>query len=702
MSGPILNQLRQREREYGPLAGMTAGSDTPWQHWRLARDEHDVAWLLFDKQDSPVNLLAKALLAELGEVLEHIGKDLPKGLVIRSAKASNFCVGADIGEFGDLGDVAQITATLQEAHAIVDRLATLAIPTVAIIHGTCLGGGLELALCCRYRLALPDARLGLPEIRLGLHPGLGGTFRLPRLIDPVRAMTMMLTGKPLDARRARAAGLVDTVIEERHVLGAVRAAMTGKLQRHETGLRNRLLTTSPARHLEARQMRAKSAEQADPEHYPAPGALIALWEEHGDDQAAMQQAEIRSFAELLTGRTAQNLIRVFFLRERMQRTTRTAVEPVRQVHVVGAGAMGGDIAGWCAFQGLRVTLYDTDAAMIARAVKKTAGLCDARHLSETATRDVLDRLIPDHRNRGVAHADLVIEAVPEKIDIKRKVYGEIEPHLKPGAVLATNTSSIPLRELTAQLKHPERFVGLHFFNPVARMQLVEVVAQDKADEATMARAKSFVGRIDRLPAVVAGSPGFLVNRVLMPYLLEAIRLVDEGITAERIDQAAETFGMPMGPLELADQVGLDICLDVAEMLRERLQTSMATTPAWLANWIREGRLGLKSGQGFYSWHNGKPRKKEQKDDADAGGKIIDRLMLPMLNTCVACLREGVVSDPELLDGALVFATGFAPFRGGPLEYARTRGIGEIVTTLQDLADRHGAHFAPDPGWDELA
>ena len=699
MTGSILNQLLPREQEFGPFADPAAGAGDAWTCWRMARDEDGVAWLLFDVPDAKVNVLSETALTELGEILFQLEDHLPQGLVLRSAKASGFCVGADINEFQDMKDREQVIEKLEDAHAVADRLAALACPTLAVIHGPCLGGGLEVALCCDYRLALPDAKLGLPEILLGLHPGLGGTARLTHLIDPVKAMTKMLTGKTLDARRAKAAGLVDKVIEERHVLRAVRAVVAGGIERHEAGLKDRLLTTGPARRLEARQMRSKSAEKARPDHYPAPEALIRLWEEHGHDAEEMRRQEIPSFAELMIGETAQNLIRVFFLREAMKKSAKVDAEPVRHLHVIGAGAMGGDIAGWSALQGLRVTLFDTDPEMVARAIRQAAGLCSRRHLSESDTRDVLDRLVPDFKNRGIRQADLVIEAVPEKIAIKRKVYEEVEPQLKSGALLATNTSSIPLEELAETLKDPGRLVGLHFFNPVAKMQLVEVVSQPKVDAGALARARGFVGQIDRLPAAVSSAPGFLVNRVLMPYLLEAIQLVDEGVAAETIDRAAEEFGMPIGPIELADQVGLDICLDVADMLQDHLDDDMPDLPGWFRDQVAEGKLGRKSGEGFYTWQDGQPKKQDEANRP--GGDLTDRLLLPMLNTAVTCLREGVVADEKVLDGAMVFGTGFAPFRGGPMHYARRRGRQEIVDKLAELAAKHGERFTPDPGWDNL-
>jgi len=698
MTGPILAHLQSRTMEFGPLADGAAEPERSWLHWKLARDEREIAWLFFDMQEASVNVLSQEAISELGEVVEHLQTHMPKGLMIRSAKASGFCVGANIEEFQGLSDDKEIISKLQKAHGIVDRLAALPCPTVALIHGPCLGGGLELALCCDYRLALPDASLGLPEIRLGLHPGLGGTARLTHLIDPIEAMTLILTGKTLDARRAKKQGLVNAVIEERHVVKALRAAIDGKLKAQESGIKDRLLTTGPARQFEARQMRTKSAEKAPPEHYPAPEALIRLWEEHGGDAKQMRQAEMSSFAGLLTSDTAQNLIRVFFLSEKMKKLTKTAGHKIGQVHVIGAGAMGGDIAGWCAFQGLRVTLHDPESKTIADAIRRAAKLCEKKHRSAAETRDVLDRLIPDPDNLGVTKADLVIEAVPEKLDIKHQVYKEIEPRLKKDALLATNTSSIPLKELASVLKKPGRFIGLHFFNPVARMQLVEVVDQARATKTTLAQANAFVGQINRYPAPVKSAPGFLVNRVLMPYLLEAILLIDEGVAAETIDLTAEKFGMPMGPVELADHVGLDICLDVAEMLTERLDQPLPVLPDCFRKRVENGDLGRKSGKGFYPWKNGEPQK--NKNVEKPGEDLLDRLLLPMLNTCMTCLRKGIIADEELLDGAVIFGTGFAPFRGGPLHYARSQGYGRIIERLEKLTGKYGERFKPDPGWDK--
>ncbi len=701
MSGDILRTLRPRAMEFGPLQGLDQTvAERPWAHWRQTQDENRVVWLFFDRAEANVNLLCETALRELDQILDNIVRDMPKGLVLRSAKADGFCLGADIHEFYGLTDESVVMDKLQAAHAIANRLAALPFPTLAVIHGLCLGGGLELALCCDYRLAVPGARMGLPEIRLGLHPGLGGTVRLPRLIDPVKAMTLMLTGRTLDAREARKHGLVDDIVEERHLRNAVEAIMAGQMGGHPQGVKARILSTRPARRLEARLMRSKSADKAPPEHYPAPEALIGLWEEHGGDAELMFDAEIASFARLLTDSTARNLIRIFLLREKMKEQTHTRLPAPDRVHVIGAGAMGGDIAVWCAYKGLRVSLYDRQPEVIADAMARASGLCRKKRLSERATREVLDRLIPDLHNRGVSSADLIIEAVPEKLEVKQQIYQDIEPLMKNGAVLATNTSSIPLQQLRKVLNRPERFVGLHFFNPVAKMQLVEIVRHDATDEMTLAIAQTFVGRIDRLPVSVASAPGFLVNRALTPYLLEAMVLLDEGVAAETIDRAAVDFGMPVGPAELADQVGLDICLSVSELLRNHFETAMAPIPPWLRDLVAAGELGRKSGRGIYTWKNGKAQKDKHAPPAD--DETLDRLLLPMLNACMACLSEGIVENENLVDGAMIFGTGFAPFRGGPMQYARSRGYRDIESSLSLLAEKYGERFSPDPGWAERA
>jgi 3-hydroxyacyl-CoA dehydrogenase/enoyl-CoA hydratase/3-hydroxybutyryl-CoA epimerase len=697
MESRIMDVLGDRVLELGPRPD----AEQPYRNFKLTRDDDGIAWLLFDRAGAGANTLSSDVMEEFDAVLVALDSQRPAGLVIRSAKKSGFIAGADVNEFRGATDPWPVEIAIDRAHAVIDRLEDLKIPTVAVIHGFCLGGGLEVALACRSRIAISDARFGFPEVMLGLHPGLGGTARFTKLVNPMQAMTLMLTGKTIDARKAKSLGLVDAVAEERHVRNAVRDAVFGRLKRARPGPLNTILNLGPVRSLLANRMRAEAEKAAPNENYPAPYALIDLWEQHGDDKVAMLRAEKTSFAKLMVTPAAQNLIRVFFLREQMKKLAGDG-NTISHVHVIGAGAMGGDIAAWCANQGMRVTLADMKPEPIAGAIKRAADLFGKIMRKRTDIRDALDRLVPDMDGDGVRNADLIIEAVPEKLELKQKVYAGIEPKMKPGAILATNTSSIPLEDLRTTLAKPERLVGLHFFNPVSRLQLVEVVSHDGSDPGMRKQALAFVGAIDRLPLPVRSSPGFLVNRALTPYMLEAMVMLDERIDKLTIDAAAKKFGMPMGPIELADQVGLDICLAVGDMLRSKFGDQLPPTPAWLREKVAKGELGRKTGKGFYTWKDGKAdRSAVSPSMPQPTDEMIDRLVLPMSNVCVACLREGIVDNADVVDGAMIFGTGYAPFRGGPLNYARTRGPENVVSTLRALEQKFGGRFAPDPGWENF-
>jgi 3-hydroxyacyl-CoA dehydrogenase/enoyl-CoA hydratase/3-hydroxybutyryl-CoA epimerase len=695
MESRVLNVLDDRVLALGPKPD-AAG---PYRQFKLTRDADGIAWLLFDREGASANTLSSDVMEEFDKILGELESQRPAGLVIRSAKKSGFIAGADVNEFRGATDPQVVETTIGRAHAVIDRLEALRVPSVAVIHGFCLGGGLEVALACQVRIAIDGARFGFPEVMLGLHPGLGGTARFTRLVNPIQAMTLMLTGRTIDARRAKALGLVDAIAQERHVKNAVKDAVFGRLKRARPAPLNSILNSGAARGFLASRMRREAAKTAPAEHYPAPYALIDLWEKHGGGKAAMLANEKTSFARLMVTPTAQNLIRVFFLRDEMKKLAGSG-NNVAHVHVIGAGAMGGDIAAWCANEGMRVTLADMKAEPIAGAIKRAADLFGKIIRKSTEVRDALDRLVPDMDGEGVRNADLIIEAVPEKLELKQKVYAGLEPKMKPSAILATNTSSIPLQDLRTTLQRPERLLGLHFFNPVSRLQLVEVVSHDGNDEALLKEARAFVGAIDRLPLPVKSSPGFLVNRALTPYMLEAMVMLDEKIDQRLIDQAAEEFGMPMGPIELADQVGLDICLDVGDMLRSKFGESLPPTPAWLRDKVTKGELGRKTGKGFYTWKDGKAEKAPLPETGPrVTDEMIDRLVLPMSNVCVACLREGIVDNADVVDGAMIFGTGYAPFRGGPLNYARTRGADNVVSTLRTLAQKFGDRFAPDAGWE---
>lgn len=671
------------------------------KHWSLSKDASDIAWLVLDREDVGTNTLCQDVLLELDSLLEKIEANALSALVIRSAKINGFIAGADIHELRGMTEAADVEARMTRAHEIIDRLAALRIPTIAVIHGHCLGGGLELSLACKYRIAVEGATLGFPEVSLGLHPGLGGTFRLPALIAPGKAMNMMLDGKPVDARKAFELGLVDTVVEERHVASAIGALIARR--RKPTRRRSsfaRLSAVSPFRHLAVRRMRSSVARHVREKDYPAPYRLMDLWLKHGGRKSAMQAGEIHSFSKLLTGATAQNLIHVLFLREQLK-ARGSGKSGIAHVHVIGAGAMGANIAAWCAAQGLRVTLSDTDEKALMAAIEQAKSLFEKRLPASMEQRAAFDRLIPDFADDGVRHADLIIEAAAEKLDVKRKLFRAVASSMKKDAILASSTTSLPLDTLRGVVSSPERVAGLHFFNPVSQVELVEVVTHSRGARTVKERLMAFCGSIDRLPASVRCSPGFFVNRALSAYLGEAFLMLDEGVRKETIDEAAEDFGMAVGPIELADRIGLDICLEVARALNPKRGKAQQAGPKRLEEMVAKGHTGIKAGRGLYEYDKlGRPRKKQNR--LTPHPFITDRLILPMLNSCAACLREGVVADEETLEAAMVFAGGFAPFRGGPLTYARRRGCAEIVSVLERLQEKYGERFTPDPYWLKIA
>ena len=635
------------------------------EHWTLTRDAEGIATLTFDKANATTNTLSRAVLAELREALDALDREPPRGLIIRSGKSNGFIAGADVDEFGDIGS-ADVARTLVEYGAkTFDRLAGVAYPTLVLVRGFCLGGGLELALACRYRVVVddPSTRLGLPEVMLGIVPGWGGIKRLPRLIGAPAALDLLLTGKTVDARKAKRLGLADECVPPRIMENTARGVLRATPAPRTLAFPLSLTLTALARRFIAANARKQVARRARREHYPAPYAILELFERFDGDALAPPRGDPASIDALVATPTAANLVRVFHLQERLKALGKAPESHVSRVHVVGAGTMGGDIAAWCALRGLTVTLQDQDAARLAPAMKRAAKLFADRLKEPRRTRDALDRLIPDVGGEGIRHADVIIEAIFENAEAKRKLFADVEARARPDAILATNTSSIPLEEIASALAAPSRLIGLHFFNPVARMMLVEVVAGRDSDPAQVARGAAFVRVIDKLPLPVKSAPGFLVNRVLAPYLMTAMRCVDEGIAPEAVDAAAVAFGMPMGPIELADTVGLDICVAVGRMLG-----SEGEAPRSLTQHVNAGELGKKSGKGFYTWVNGRPQKQAATGvPADLG----PRLVAPLVSEAKSALAEGIVADADLVDAGAIFGAGFAPFRGGPLQYARS-------------------------------
>jgi 3-hydroxyacyl-CoA dehydrogenase/enoyl-CoA hydratase/3-hydroxybutyryl-CoA epimerase len=581
---------------------------------------------------------------------------------------------------------------------VFERLARLPMPTVAAIHGACMGGGTELALACRMRVAarMPETRIALPEVQLGIHPGWGGTARLPRLIGAPQALAMMLTGRPSSAAHALRDGLVDRLAEPDGLIEAARQLALHPIARPlPQRVRAWLTNCWPVRQVLAPMVRRQAAAKAPPRHYPAPSALVQVWRRGGGDIHQRLRLEARSVARLAETPTAHNLIRVFFLRERMRSMAGDTVHDIRHVHVVGAGVMGGDIAAWSALRGFEVTLQDREMKFVEPALVRARGMFEKKLKAPDRIAAATNRLKADVEGAGVAAAQLAIEAIYEEPDAKQDVYRTVEPRIAGDALIATNTSSIPLDELRGALMQPGRFLGLHFFNPVAQMPLVEVVRHDALDPKIEKRALAWVKAIGKLPLPVQGTPGFLVNRILMPYLLEAMRCHTEGIPDPAIDRAAKKFGMPMGPIELADTVGLDVALSVGRELGPFLGLEL---PEGIADKVEAGKRGKKDGQGFYVWKDGKPEKPKVDSNYRAPADLEDRLILPMLNEAVACLHDGVVVDADLLDAGVIFGTGFAPFRGGPIQYIRSTGAGALREKLEALAQAHGPRFAPKQGW----
>ena len=638
------------------------------ENWTLARDAEGLAWLTFDRADRSTNTLSRAVLDELMQVLDALEVEKPVGLVIRSGKANGFIAGADVDEFANIGDAQQAQALVRHGWDAFERLASVAYPTLALIRGFCLGGGLELALACRYRVVVdePSTRLGLPEVMLGIVPGWGGIKRLPRLVGAPAALDLLLTGKTVDARKAKRLGLADECVPPRIMQNTARGVLLAKPAPRKLPFPLSLTLAPLARRLIAKRAAEQVRKRARREHYPAPYAILELFERFDGDPLAPPPGDPASITALVATPTASNLIRVFHLQERLKALGKVDASGVARVHVVGGGTMGGDIAAWCALRGFTVTLQDQDVQRLGPAMKRAAKLFTDRLKDPRRVRDALDRLIPDVPGNGIVHSDVIIEAIFEDVAAKRALFADVEARAKPDAILATNTSSIPLEDIASALAEPSRLIGLHFFNPVARMMLVEVVAGRDSDPSAIARGAAFVRAIDKLPLPVKSAPGFLVNRVLAPYLMTAMRCVDEGIAPEAVDEAAVAFGMPMGPIELADTVGLDICLAVGRMLGQD-----GEPPRRLAENVAAGRLGKKTGQGFYAWVNGRAQK--QAAPAAASGDLGRRLVDPLVAEAQSALAEGIVEDADLVDAGAIFGAGFAPFRGGPLQYARSAG-----------------------------
>ena len=675
-----------------------------------------IAILTFDRPDSTANIFDQQTLDELDEHLGFLESEKSlKGLIIRTAKSKIFIAGADLNTFTQNISAERMAVAIERGQKSFDRIASLPYPTVAAIHGVALGGGFEITLACDYRIASSDSatKVGLPETNLGILPAWGGSTRLPKLIGLPNALEAIMNGRQYPAEQALKLGMIDSIVHrEQLTTGATKLIhrSAGKKRSYKLHISNRTPLSKVVKSQAEKKALARTRG-----HYPAP--LKALEVAYTSLSVSHEQSlanEKNNFIELALSETAQNLIGLFFLQERAKKlklpnefgpAPAATVKEVNRGLVVGAGLMGAGIAQLLSSRGIRIILKDIGPAPLGKGMQSIAKIYqDAvkRHLfSETDARNAFDRVLPIYEEVPLRDIDLVIEAAIENLDLKQQIFADLESKVSPNLVLASNTSALPIDTISASLQHPERVVGIHFFNPVHRMQLVEIVRGTKTDAATLNTAIRFVKQIGKLPVLVKDSPGFLVNRILLPYMGEALRLFAEGYRVESIDRVMLDFGMPMGPLRLTDEVGLDVGEHVAKELEGRVK-HLAPSNDTLAKMIGKGWLGRKSGKGFYEYgSSGDQKVNAQLSDlqpaaptADNEGDLRDRLVLSMVNEAARTIEEKVVDAPEDVDFGMIMGTGWAPFRGGPLRFADHLGIATVVSRLNNLRDRVSPYFEP--------
>jgi 3-hydroxyacyl-CoA dehydrogenase/enoyl-CoA hydratase/3-hydroxybutyryl-CoA epimerase len=691
-------------------------------NFRLEVGTDRLATLTFDTPGKKVNVFTRAALAELERIITELGGRQDIGcLILLSGKRGSFIAGADVEEIARVDDPVEAEAGSRLGHRLFSAWEALPFPTVASIQGTCLGGGTELSLASTYRVASDDAstKIGLPEVRLGILPGWGGCTRLPRLIGIAEALDLILTGRNVAGRKALKLGLVDALLPEARFLDQVRdfaRERIDKKKRDESGggfdFKEMLLEKNPlGRKLVFDQARKKTLEESRG-HYPAPLRAIEVVRVGIEDGLrAGFDAEARALAELATSRISKNLVHVFRLTEESKREAGLpggAARAVHRVAVLGAGVMGGGIAQLVSAEAdLPVRMKDVRPEALASGMAHAAGLFDRqvqrRRLEAPVARRKMALLQPTLEYTGFAACDLVVEAIIEKLEVKQDVFAELARHVPETAVLASNTSSLSVEKIGAKTPHPERVVGMHFFNPVHRMPLVEVIAPAGAAPWAVNTVFDFTRKLGKTPVLVKDAPGFLVNRLLSFYSAEALWLLDEGYRIEDLDRAMTDWGMPVGPMVLTDEVGIDVSTKVAHILHEAFEDRLAF-PSWLDRVPDSGRLGTKNGKGFYRYE-GKERKEpdpavysllglQPKVNDPDPGRIADRMVLPMVNEAARCLEEGVVRTAGELDLALIFGTGFPPFRGGLCRWADQEGLGQIIATLERLETAVSERFRP--------
>ena len=660
--------------------------------------------LRFDQADAGANVFNLETLGELDEHIRAIADDRAiEGVVLISAKDRIFHAGADLHALQKWND-AEVGKFIERGQEVFGHLAALKVPKVAAIHGACLGGGFEAALACDYRIATSDrvTKIGLPETKLGILPAWGGSTRLPKLVGVIRALDIILGGKTPAAKQALRYGMIDAIAPRELLLSAaLKILKNGIPPRRRSLLRrvvpDRLLSPLIAPHVRKKIMRETRG------HYPAVAkAADIILARAGSSENESLARERRAVHDLLRSDACKNLMRLFFLGERVRKPDGPKLKPVASAAVIGAGVMGAGIAQWLSSRGVRVILRDVKPQAVAAGLERVRKLfANRRVFTDKEARDGFDRIAPTAQAVPFDHVDLVIEAAVEKMDAKKKIFAQLDEQAgHKETLLATNTSALSLAEIAGATKNPGRVVGIHFFNPVHKMQLVEVVTAPQTDPETVLRAVQFARQIGKLPVVVKDSPGFLVNRILVPYLLEAGLLFENGAKATDIDETMLDFGMPMGPLRLIDEVGVDIAADVAATLAARFSNRLHV-PELLAKMVAKGWLGRKSGRGFYVYSG----KKKEAPNAELGSlyrshtaaaldraELKLRLSLLLVNEAARCVEEKISAGPEMVDFAMVMGTGFAPFRGGPLRYAETFGLRRAVDELDRLTSVAGSQY----------
>jgi 3-hydroxyacyl-CoA dehydrogenase/enoyl-CoA hydratase/3-hydroxybutyryl-CoA epimerase len=651
--------------------------------------------LTFDRPESGANIFDAATMDNLREHVDAIEKDSSiKGVIVTSAKKSIFIAGADLKTLLRQAQTGEMRAFIMEGQKVFNRLVALKVPSVAAIHGACAGGGYEITLACDYRVASDDpaTKIGLPETTLGLVPAWGGATRLPRLVGAANAAEVILKGKLHGAADALKLGLVDEVVPKEHLLEAARKKLTAGKRKMEGGA-----PATPA---------SRELGPPKPSANAAPGRAYEIISRAGDSSIDESLAmEVDAISELGATEATQNLIRNFFLADKYRKgSSKTASEKIQHAAVIGAGVMGSGIAQWLSSRGVSVILRDVDSAAVDRGlanVDKTYADAVKRGLmTEEKAKEGRARIVASTQPVPLRDVQIVIEAASEKLEIKKKIFEELAANTPETAILATNTSALPIDELARSTAMPARVVGLHFFNPVSRMKLIEVVVGRDTVEATRERALGFARQIGKLPVLVQDSPGFLVNRVLFPYLLDAAELFQNGVSAEEIDGALLEWGMPMGPLRLIDEIGVDVTVDIAATL-EKAFGDRARAPKILKEMYAAKILGRKTGAGFYKYEGKQqtPNESLQQWRQESGEKfglenITNRLVYLMVNEAARCLEEKVVATPDDADYGMVLGTGFPVFRGGLLRFAESVGLKKVVTDMDGIHSRAGEKFAP--------